>query len=121
MSRVAQSQCDIYASFATAFRNWRVKEKIPLKRIAADLGIAIATVNSWESGKSFPRGRYFKKLAEYTGLPPCQLFCVMANKCVPAECLLALPKKKLLTPLRKRDSVPQKQFPISYIKSIGLR
>ncbi len=29
-----------------------------------------------------------------TGVPPCRLFCVMADKCVPAECLMALPKKK---------------------------
>jgi hypothetical protein len=33
-------------------------------------------------------------LADYTGQPPCRLFCLMADKCVPAECLLALPKKK---------------------------
>jgi hypothetical protein len=33
-------------------------------------------------------------LTDYSGVPPCRLFCVMADKCVPAECLLALPKKK---------------------------
>ena len=29
----------------------------------------------------------------YTGLPPCRLFCVMADKCVPADCLLAMVQK----------------------------
>jgi transcriptional regulator with XRE-family HTH domain len=87
-------QCDIRASFATAFRNRRLKANVPLKIIALDLGVSIATVNSWESGKRFPTGRHFEMLTDYTGVPPCRLFCVMADKCVPAECLLALPKKK---------------------------
>jgi transcriptional regulator with XRE-family HTH domain len=86
--------CDIRASFATAFRNWRLKSNISLKTIAADLGVSIATVNSWELGNRFPTGRHFELLADYTGMPPCRLFCTMADKCVPAECLLALPKRK---------------------------
>jgi transcriptional regulator with XRE-family HTH domain len=88
-----KSTCDICASFATAFRNWRVQNKIPLKRIAKDLGLAVSTVNSWELGKRFPSGRNFEMLVDYTGLPPCKLFCVMADKCVPVECLLAMPRK----------------------------
>jgi transcriptional regulator with XRE-family HTH domain len=86
--------CDIRASFATAFRNWRLKNNVPLKTIAQDLGVSIATVNSWESGTRFPTGRHFEMLIDYLGVPPCRLFCVMVDKCVPAECLLALPKKK---------------------------
>ena len=93
MSREKEFRCDIRGSFATAFRNWRLREHIPLKQVAADLGVSIGTVNKWESGKRFPTGRHFEMLAEYTGVPPCRLFCVMADKCVPAECLLALPKK----------------------------
>jgi transcriptional regulator with XRE-family HTH domain len=86
-------QCDIRASFATAFRNWRLKNNIPLKKIAKDLGLAVSTVNSWELGERFPTGRNFEMLVNYTGVPPCKLFCVMADKCVPAECLLAFRKK----------------------------
>jgi transcriptional regulator with XRE-family HTH domain len=86
-------QCDIRASFATAFRNWRVKNRIPLKKIARDLGLAASTVNSWELGERFPTGRNFEMLVDYTAVPPCKLFCVMADKCVPAECLLAMGKK----------------------------
>ena len=47
----------------------------------------------WELGKRSPTGPHFEMLAEYTGMPPCKLFCVIADKCVPAECLLAMPQK----------------------------
>lgn len=86
-------QCDIRASFATAFRNWRVKNRIPLKQIAAALGLSVSTVSSWELGERFPTGRNFEMLVNYTGVPPCRLFCVMADKCVPADCLLAMGRK----------------------------
>ena len=90
MTQKPKLQCDIRASFATAFSNWRRKSKIPLKKIAQDLGVSISTVSTWESGQRFPTGYNFEMLAEYTGLPPCKLFCVMADKCVPADCLLAM-------------------------------
>jgi hypothetical protein len=82
--------CDIRASFACAFGNWRRQHKLPLKRIAQDLGLSLSTVSSWESGQSLPTGCNLEMLVEYTGLPPCKLFCVMADKCVPANCLLAM-------------------------------
>jgi transcriptional regulator with XRE-family HTH domain len=84
---------DIRANFATAFRNWRVKNNIPLKQIATDLGLAVSTVSYWELGERFPTGRNFEMLVEYTGMPPCKLFCIMADKCVPADCLLAMGRK----------------------------
>ena len=84
---------DICASFAMAFRAWRLKNNIPLKKIAADLDLSIATVNAWELGKRFPSGRSFEMLVDYTGVPPCRLFCVKAAECVPHECMVALPKK----------------------------
>ncbi len=92
VGRKAQFHCDVRASFATALRNWRRKHKIPLKAIATDLGLSISTIASWESGEYFPTGYNFELLVEYTGLPPCKLFCVMADKCVPADCLLAMRK-----------------------------
>ena len=93
MPKKAQFRCDIRGSFATAFRNWRRKNNIPLKQVAADLGLSIATISKWELGKRFPTGRNFEMLAEYTGQPPCKLFCIMADKCVPADCLLAMRQK----------------------------
>ena len=83
-------QCDVRSSFATAFRTWRLQNNLPLKKIASDLGIAVATVNAWELGRRFPTGRNFEMLVNYSGVPPCKLFCIMADKCVPAECLLVM-------------------------------
>ena len=85
--------CDIRASFATAFRNWRLKNNVSLKKIADDLGLSVSTVNSWELGKRFPTGRNFEILVDYTGVPPCRLFCVIADKCVPVDCLLEMGRK----------------------------
>lgn len=86
-------QCDVRASFATAFKTWRLKKNLPLKKIAKDLGVAVATINSWELGNRFPTARNFEMLVNYSGVPPCKLFCIMADKCVPAECLLAMSQK----------------------------
>jgi transcriptional regulator with XRE-family HTH domain len=91
-------RCDIRACFALAFRTWRTKHRLPLKRIASDLGLAIATVSSWETGERFPTGRHVELLVNYTQLPPCRLFCVMAEKCVPEECLLAMPQRPAPSP-----------------------
>jgi transcriptional regulator with XRE-family HTH domain len=82
--------CDARASFAIAFSNWRRKNNVTLKAVAKDLGVSISPVSSWESGERFPGGYNFEMLVNYTGLPPCKLFCVMADKCVPADCLLAM-------------------------------
>jgi hypothetical protein len=86
-------RCDLRATFATAFKNWRLKQNIPLKQLAADLGLSAATISMWELGKRFPTDRHLERLLDYTALPACRLFCVMADKCVPAECLLAVPRK----------------------------
>ena len=86
----SHSQCDIRASFAQAFRTWRLGHNLPLKQVAKDLGLSVATINAWELGKHFPTGCNFEMLANYTGMPPCRLFCVMADQCVPTACLLAM-------------------------------
>jgi hypothetical protein len=89
----AKLRCDIRATFAAAFKSWRLRENIPLKQLAADLGLAPATISAWELGRRFPTDRHFELLLDYTALPPCRLFCVMADKCVPLECLLGLSPK----------------------------
>ena len=94
MSQKPNSRCDIRASFATAFRNWRLKNNIPLKKISKDLGVSISTISTWESGKRFPTSYNFEILVDYTGLPPCKLFCVVVDKCVPVDCLLAMRQLK---------------------------
>jgi len=85
--------CDIRTSFAAAFRNWRLKNNIPLKKITRDLGVSISTINSWELGEGVPTGHNFERLVNYTGVPPCKPFCVMADKCVPNDRLLAMGRK----------------------------
>ncbi|MCU0784845.1 MAG: helix-turn-helix domain-containing protein [Verrucomicrobia bacterium] len=94
IARKSKYHCDIRASFATAFRNWRRRNDVPLKKVAADLGLSIATINKWELGERFPSGHNFEMLADYTGEPPCRLFCLMANQCIPADCLLATERKR---------------------------
>jgi transcriptional regulator with XRE-family HTH domain len=86
--------CDICATFATSFHNWRLKHHIPLRKIAKDLGVSIGTVNSWESGRRFPTGRHLERIVDYIGVPPCQLFCRIPHKHVPADCQLAMLKRK---------------------------
>ena len=82
--------CEVRASFACAFRSWRRRSRVPLKRIAADLGLSVSTVNAWELGQRFPTGYNFELLVAYTGLPPCRLLCVMVEECdSPNHCLLA--------------------------------
>jgi transcriptional regulator with XRE-family HTH domain len=102
VARQNHFHCDFRASFACAFGNWRQKNNIPLKQIARDLGVSVSTVSGWETGDYFPTGSNFEMLVEYTGLPPCKLFCVMADKCVPEDCLLAMRQVKPQLPRRKR-------------------
>ena len=93
MAQKPKLRCDIRASLANAFKSWRKVENVPLKQVAPDLGLSVNTIDMWELGKRFPTGRHFEILVEYTGVPPCRLFCVTA------ECLLAMPKKPLSAPL----------------------
>lgn len=93
MAPTSNFHCDIRASFAIAFSIWRHQNNIPLKQIAKDLGLSVSTISSWELGERFPTGRNFEMLVNYTGVPPCKLFCVMADKCVPTDCLLAMGRK----------------------------
>ena len=80
-------KCDLRASFAAAFKNWRRKHGIPLKLIAADLGLSVSVVSAWELGERFPCGENFERLVEYTGQPPCHLLCTSAAQCRPGGCL----------------------------------
>ena len=53
MTSRTHCRIDIRGCFAGAFRNWRQKHKIPLKRVAMELGVSIATVQSWDLGMHF--------------------------------------------------------------------
>jgi hypothetical protein len=47
MGQKPQFHCDVRPSFATAFNNWRRKNRIALKHIAKHLGVSICTVSAW--------------------------------------------------------------------------
>lgn len=59
--------------FANRLREWRRHRHIPLKQMAADLGVSIAVVSAWENGNRFPTAEHFEQLADYTGMPAWQL------------------------------------------------
>jgi transcriptional regulator with XRE-family HTH domain len=90
MTTESRAQYDVRAAFARGFRAWRLAHQIPLKQIASDLRVSISTISAWELGQRFPSGRHFEQLVNYTGLPPCRLFCVMSDRCVPAGCVVAM-------------------------------
>jgi len=95
---------NVCASFAAAFRDWRKARQLQLKQIASDLGVAIATVNAWETGRQFPSGSHIERLVIYTGLPPCRLFCQMAPECMPNSCPLHPPDEQRPPEHRKTRS-----------------
>jgi transcriptional regulator with XRE-family HTH domain len=95
---VARLQCDIRTNFAKAFCRWRKENNLMLKEVAAEMGVALGTVNAWERGEKFPTPQHFQALVNYTQMPPCRFFCVMADQCVPAECLLAMLPPAALPP-----------------------
>jgi hypothetical protein len=43
MAPKSNFHCDVRTSFAAAFRNWRVKNNIPLKKLSKELGVSIST------------------------------------------------------------------------------
>jgi hypothetical protein len=77
---------DVHTGFALAFSNWRQRNCVPLKKMAADLGLSITTLDKLELGQRSPAGRHFEFQVMYTGEPPGRLVCVMADKSPPAEC-----------------------------------
>ena len=74
--------------FALRLSTWRKGKSLPLKIIAADLGVTESAFCQWEKGNTFPSSRNLALLANYTGLPPCYFLCQgrenCRHPCVPA-------------------------------------
>ena len=68
-------------AFSTSFGRWRKQKAIPLKQVAAELGVSISTINAWERGERFPTGYHIELIVKYTRLTPCHLFCVGSSQC----------------------------------------
>ena len=66
---------DIRRHFGRHFKAWRLSRNLPLKAVAADLGISKAALCHWESGVNFPSPKKLALLPRYTGLPLCHFVC----------------------------------------------
>lgn len=53
----------------------------PMKRVAHEIGVSVATVSDWESGRRFPSGGSLVRLARLYDTTPCQLFCCGKDRC----------------------------------------
>lgn len=58
---------------AMRLKTLRERTGEPLKKIAAELGVSVATVNSWECGSRFPSAEHLERLARWYGVRPCIL------------------------------------------------
>ncbi|MGA2243047.1 MAG: helix-turn-helix transcriptional regulator [Verrucomicrobiota bacterium] len=53
-------------------RAWRRQRGIPLKQMAADLGVSSSVISAWENGRRFPSVTNLAALSSYTAVPVCQ-------------------------------------------------
>lgn len=61
---------------------------MPQKEIASDLDLHISVVSAWETGERFPNSLALQKIADYTGITPCRIFCNRMARCAPGQCAL---------------------------------
>lgn len=50
-------------------KNARKSKDLTLQTVSTDTGIPLTTINSWERGASYPRGKNRDIIAKYYGLP----------------------------------------------------
>lgn len=67
--------------FGRRLRAWRHSRKYGIKIIARRVGVSVATVSGWETGRRFPTPENLDLLCQFTGLAPCQMFCEMEPSC----------------------------------------
>jgi transcriptional regulator with XRE-family HTH domain len=60
------------AAFAYRLRRWRQRRRIPLKQLAAKLGVSVSVISAWEKGQRFPNLKHLEAVAKHTGIPTCQ-------------------------------------------------
>ena len=63
------------ALLAQRLREWRKSSGKPLKRVAQEFGVSHSTWARWEAGSRFPSAEFILLLANYIGVPVCDLFC----------------------------------------------
>jgi len=57
-----------------------------LKHVAAEIGVADATLSAWETGKRFPSGKHLELIARCTRLPLCVFFIPDSVACPCLTC-----------------------------------
>ena len=72
---------DAQALVSQNLKKWRHDHHLLLKEMAPALGVSKATLDAWERGKRFPTGTHLTKLAGYTQMPVCWLFCSGDGDC----------------------------------------
>jgi transcriptional regulator with XRE-family HTH domain len=73
--------CDPRRALAHHLASWRKRRGISLKIMAAEIGVAVSSLNGWETGKSLPSCDNLIALARYTGIQPCRLICDPSESC----------------------------------------
>lgn len=67
--------------FGRRLRAWRLSRDFGIKTVAKRVGVSVATVSGWETGRRFPTPENLDLLCQLTGLAPCQMFCEMEPMC----------------------------------------
>jgi DNA-binding transcriptional regulator YiaG len=62
-------------------KGFRTSRRWPLKRVAFELSVTVATVSDWEHGIRFPSGGNLILLSRLFGVSPCQLICAGRKFC----------------------------------------
>ena len=58
---------------STQLRRWRLRQGLPLKQVATEIGVALSTFSAWESGARFPSAENLDVLAGYMKVNVCEL------------------------------------------------
>jgi transcriptional regulator with XRE-family HTH domain len=51
-------------------REWRLRRFLTQKALAEKVGVPYQTIQRWESGQSFPRPAYLRRLCDALGVDP---------------------------------------------------
>jgi len=72
--------------FAKRLKNWRSTRHLPLKHMATDLGVSMATLSQWENGHRFPTMSNLETIARYMDTHVCCLLYDGDGSCHHRRC-----------------------------------
>jgi transcriptional regulator with XRE-family HTH domain len=84
------TQVPLVALFSVRLRRWRQSKGIPLKRVAADLGVSISVISAWENGEYFPSAAHLEQVSAYAGIPVWQFFYPQPGDRPNSTCISAM-------------------------------